>query len=343
MARMRPARFKAPSDRPTGFYHCVSRAVDSAVRFDDAEKEYFAQLLREAEEFCGVQVLTYCVMPDHFHVLVAVPQRPADPTLLPNAEQVLAKLERLSGSTTFELLKSQLETCRHRKDAAGEARLLDRYHSRMWDVSGFIRLPKQRFTQWYNSRHERRGTLWEARFKSVVVEGTGLPLVKMAAYIDLNPIRGRLVKDPKDYPWSGFGEAEAGRTRAQVGVQAIIKGFQGGTEETLERSLELYRSHLYPQGDARKKEGVPDGEEFSKPGALKSLAKKKKLPWDEYLRCRVRYFTDGTVYGSKEFVEEVFRNERGRFGVKRKTGASRMKGVDGKVFALRNLRTKLFG
>jgi hypothetical protein len=51
------------------------------------------------------------------------------------------------------------------------------------------------------------GTLWEGRFKSVLVEGTGQTLSTMAAYIDLNPVRAGIVKDPADYRWSGYAEA----------------------------------------------------------------------------------------------------------------------------------------
>ena len=43
----------------------------------------------------------------------------------------------------------------------------------------------------------------------------------------------------------------------------------------------------------------------------------------ELLRCRVRYFSDGVVLGSREFVESVFTVHRDQFGVKRKTGARR--------------------
>ena len=39
------------------------------------------------------------------------------------------------------------------------------------------------------------------------------------------------------------------------------------------------------------------------------------------LRCRVRYFTDGVVIGSKEYVNEAFAGARERFGPKRKDGA----------------------
>jgi putative transposase len=44
----------------------------------------------------------------------------------------------------------------------------------------------------------------------------------MPAYIDLNPVRAELVKDPKDYRWSGYGEAVAGNQARRVG---LMKGF----------------------------------------------------------------------------------------------------------------------
>ena len=41
------------------------------------------------------------------------------------------------------------------------------------------------------------------------------------------------------------------------------------------------------------------------------------------LRCRVRYFTDGSVVGSKSFVNAAFAGARERFTAKRKDGARR--------------------
>jgi putative transposase len=73
------------------------------------------------------------------------------------------------------------------------------------------------------------------------------------------------------------------------------------------------------------------------------LAAKGKLPWSEYLRCRVRYFSDGAIYGSRAFVDEMFQRERGRFGPKRKDGARRIQGVEGEMYALRNLQVDRFG
>lgn len=44
------------------------------------------------------------------------------------------------------------------------------------------------------------------------------------------------------------------------------------------------------------------------------------------LRCRVRYFTDGAVIGSRGVVDEVFHSCRNRFGPKRKSGARKLRG-----------------
>jgi hypothetical protein len=63
------------------------------------------------------------------------------------------------------------------------------------------------------------------------------------------------------------------------------------------------------------------------------------------LRCRVRYFTDGAVIGSKEFVNEAFAAARERFSAKRKDGARRMRGsgapAAGELWSIRDLRVRV--
>jgi hypothetical protein len=63
------------------------------------------------------------------------------------------------------------------------------------------------------------------------------------------------------------------------------------------------------------------------------------------LRCRVRYFTDGAVIGSRAFVNEAFAAARERFTAKRKDGARRMKGngkaAAGVLWSARDLRVRL--
>jgi len=109
-----------------------------------------------------------------------------------------------------------------------------------------MRLLKQRFSQWFNTIHSRKGTLWEERFRSVLVEG-GEALRTVSLYVDLNPVRAGIVKDPKDYRWSSYGEAVAGVRRAVEGLCAIIEDLSSFPQSE-QRYLAHYRVQLFARG-----------------------------------------------------------------------------------------------
>ena len=202
---------------------------------------------------------------------------------------------------------------------------------------------KERFSRWFNKRRGRRGTLWMDRFKSVLVEGKGEPLLTMAAYIDLNPVRAGLVKDPKDYRWCGYAEALGGSRRAQRGLcKAVGKPVDGWKSAG---TATAYRCLLHATGrevkDAQNEKVVSRG--VTTESARAVLAEKGKLRPAELVRLRVRYFTDGVVLGSKAFVEGVFEAQRERFGPKRKDGARRMTELDSPFYTLRHLRVRPLG
>ena len=87
---MRLPRLKSRPGPGTAYYHCVSRVVNRAFVLGDEEKGHFVRLMRRWESFCGVQVVTYCIMSNHFHVLVGVPARPSQ---LLSPEELFRKLE----------------------------------------------------------------------------------------------------------------------------------------------------------------------------------------------------------------------------------------------------------
>jgi len=68
----------------------------------------------------------------------------------------------------------------------------------------------------------------------------------------------------------------------------------------------------------------------------------RDLSMAKMLRCRVRYFTDGAVIGSKDFVNEAFAGARERFSERRKDGARRLRGkaeaAAGTLWSIRDLR-----
>ena len=69
---------------------------------------------------------------------------------------------------------------------------------------------KERITHYINKEHNRKGTLWDGRFKSPIVENTPEALLAVSTYIDLNPIRAGIVTKPEDYRWGGYAAALGG-------------------------------------------------------------------------------------------------------------------------------------
>jgi hypothetical protein len=58
------------------FYHWISRVVDRRFVFGDEVREHFRMFIRMQENFTGCRVLSYCVMSNHFYILLQVPPIP---------------------------------------------------------------------------------------------------------------------------------------------------------------------------------------------------------------------------------------------------------------------------
>jgi len=58
-----------------GFYSRVSRAVDRSRVFSAEERGTFRKIMRQTERFCGVQVVTWAMLPNHFRILVEIPEQ----------------------------------------------------------------------------------------------------------------------------------------------------------------------------------------------------------------------------------------------------------------------------
>jgi len=61
----------------------------------------------------------------------------------------------------------------------------------------------RKYVQYFNHYYDRTGTLWEGRYKATLIDSETYLLACMR-YIELNPVRVRLVRIPKNYPWSSF-------------------------------------------------------------------------------------------------------------------------------------------
>ena len=220
MARI--ARIKAEGE---AFYHVVSRIANKAFLLNDAEKKrVFVNMMHRAADFSGVDVITYVVMDNHFHLCVKIPEREGE---VPESE-ILRRVGVLYGKDRRDALERRLAGCREEGDDAAADAELAKLRLRMGDLSEFMKTFKQWVSQWYNSNYGHEGTLWGGRFKSVLVED-GRYLRNLAAYIHGNPIRAGLVARAADYEWSAPGAAAKGDIRARKGLSLLgVEWGEGG-------------------------------------------------------------------------------------------------------------------
>ena len=331
---MRDARIK---EDQAANYHIVSRVVDRRRVFDDNEKERFRQVMRSLEAFCGVQIVTHSVLENHFHILLHVPEREEV-----TDEVFVSRLRCLYEHRPAESIATSLAEMRRAGLHEAAETLKAGYTYRMYDVSEFVKTLKQRVTMSYNRRHGRKGTLWEERFKSVLVGDSQGALSTVAAYIDLNAVRAGIVNDPKDYRFCGYGEAVGGSKQARAGLGRVMLTLD--QSPTWNAVSKQYRKLLYTSGEARGigVSGQPRRPGFSSEAVSEVLAAGGTLPINQVLRCRVRYFTDGAVLGSMAYVEDVFQRHRQRFSPKRKSGSRTMSGGQwGDLCTARRLRLEV--
>tara|TARA_R110000850_G_scaffold64247_12_gene144450 strand:- start:1420 stop:2472 length:1053 start_codon:yes stop_codon:yes gene_type:complete len=332
------------------YYHCISRVVDRQFILGETEKEHFVALMRKLEAFHGMRVVTYCVMSNHFHLLVEEPDRESVQDL--DADTTLKRISYLYSSHAVRSVREELERARATRSEAWEAEILNCYRSRMGDLAAFMKDLKQRFSQWYNRNNGRRGTLWEDRYKSVLVEGDAKALMTMAAYIDLNPLRAGMVDRVEDYRWSGYASAVGGNSWARRGLGRILltsDQISGNDfEKKWSETSKLYRLVLYSEGEVQElpEEESPGNRKrgFTAEEVEREAKRGGQLPIGKALRCRVRYLTDGAVLGSENFVNQVFERNRSQFGKRRQSGARAMREADwGGLCVLRDLRGDLRG
>ena len=306
----------------TSYYHVMSRVVDRRFIFGKLEKEVFRDFMRRQARFAGIEILTYVCMSNHFHILMRVPRAEAI-----DDQELERRLSAIHPPKRAKALIEQIKE--HEQDGNMELaeELRGRYHARMYNLAAFMKELKQRFSSWYNRRNQRRGTLWEERYKSVLVEGAGHPLLTMAAYIDLNAVRAGIHPEPAQYRFCGYGEALAGNGQARAGLIELCRHYGpcSGWAEAADR----YRKWLLqPECPTARPQGEVTGE----------------LSREQVLRIRVRYLSDGAVLGSRRFVDTVFEKYRWRYSSRRRDGARKMKGADwGPLYVIRDLRRQVYG
>ena len=128
---------------------------------------------------------------------------------------------------------------------------------------------------------------------------------------------------------------------ARKGLQRVLAGLgkaEAKDATTVGGMLAWYRMQLMGRGQERRDAaGKVTKGGFTNADIAQAEKSGGQLPLQDYLRLRVRYFTDGAVLGTREFVNEIFKAKREWFSATRKDGARTLKGL-GRASPLRTLR-----
>ena len=300
MARI--ARLKVKGE--PAVYHLTSRSTLQGFVLEDKEKDYLLVLIKRLSSFYFAEVLGFCLMGNHFHLLVRM-----HPESSYSDEKVRERYDRRYGEE---------------KAAALDHHQMRELRNKMADVSEYVKEIKQDFSRYYNKLHRKKGYFWSERFKSVIVE-SGETLINCLAYIDLNDVRDGLVKRPEDYRWCSLGYHV--QTRNKGSLLSLDFGLREFGFRSAKERLRNFRRFVYEKGGL---EGFENEQ--------KRDFEVGKV--DRFL-LRTRYFTDSGIIGSKAYVSRVYLAFKDHCAAKREKIPKRITGLEG-VYSLKRL-TEAYG
>ena len=126
-------------------YHLISRIANRAFFLTDEERTRFVERLWRVATFSGVEVLAYCFMSNHFHLLVYFPEAPKL-----GDEELFDRISALYSGDRLAEIRKEWDQCVRMNDEAGRKRFRERFLRRMYDVSAFMKTLKQNSTMSYN-------------------------------------------------------------------------------------------------------------------------------------------------------------------------------------------------
>jgi len=126
----------------------------------------------------------------------------------------------------YEILQKTSERFRHRIHAF--CLMTNHIHIAIQvdeiSLSRIMQNVSQRFTQWFNWRHNKSGHVFQGRYKAVMVDADAY-LLELAAYIHLNPVRAHISDRPENHHWSSYRAYLGEETLSWLETETILSHF----------------------------------------------------------------------------------------------------------------------
>lgn len=189
-------------------HHLTSRIAHRVYFLEEEERNEFMGMMIRSAKFVGIELLGWCIMGNHFHILAYLPE----PKEISD-EEVKSRYRMVGRSNELASIKS--------------------LRAQMYDIGSFMKRLKQWFTAVYNHRHKHVGTLWEAKYGDRVIGVLESEKTRdCLAYIHLNPIRAAVTDDFFGYSWSSLSAIKRGDEMAINGMR-LVYGDEMSDEEIL--------------------------------------------------------------------------------------------------------------
>jgi putative transposase len=101
----------------------------------------------------------------------------------------------------------------------------------------------RRYVRHVNAARRRTGTLWEGRYRAAPIDSEAYFLA-CCRYIELNPVRARMVGRPQDYPWSSYGAHALGAEDPLVSGHELYRRLGATAKERQTAYRALFRLPL---------------------------------------------------------------------------------------------------
>ena len=200
--------------------HHITSRIAHKVRFlqEEAERNDLVEMIRRAADFAGVRLLGWCIMINHFHMLVFLPT-PVEV----DEKEVLRRYGVLKGAKGAAALEGKLAKLRQEGETGCKeaALLIDALRKRMYSIDEFVKIVKQWFSEEYNHRNGHTGTLWEGAYHDRVVAYRRKDMEECLGYIHLNPIRAAACATFDGYAWSSYSAFKKGDEVAIAGMRFV--------------------------------------------------------------------------------------------------------------------------
>lgn len=229
-------------DVPDVLQHVMARGIEGRDIFrDKKDREAFLKRLSDLVTKGNVQLLAWCLMPNHFHLLL-----------------------RTHGMSLATMMR----------------RLMTGY------------------AVWHNRRHDRKGHLFQNRYKSIVVEEDPY-FLELLRYIHLNPVRAKMLDNISEldrFPYTGHSVLMGYRKFKGQEIEWVLGSF--GTR--LGAARRRYRDFVEAGFHQGIREDLRGGGLVRSAGGREQLALRSKHDWEK---------GDERILGSGDFVMDILKSQ----------------------------------